>query len=126
RYGVPITVEASDKVQGANFLIEKAPRATTNGQRQPERSAVSLDWGFEGTPEEEIEETPHEEEEVRAEETEPRRSRRRRRRRGRRRGLREGVQQLTAVPGNGAGPEVETFEASESEAHDEDDFPEDE
>src|SRR5690606_41207261 len=61
---------------GANFLIEKAPRATTNGQRQPERSAVSLDWGFEGTPEEEIEETPHEEEEVRAEETEPRRSRR--------------------------------------------------
>lgn len=125
RYGVSIAVEASDKVQGANFLIEKAPRAA-NGQRQPERSAVSLDWGFEAGGEEEPEETAREEEETRAEEADTRRSRRRRRRRGRRRGLREGAQQLTAVPGNGAGAEAETFEAGESELPDEGDFPEEE
>jgi len=106
RYGVSITVEASDKVQGANFLIEKAPRATTNGQRQPERSPVSLDWGFQGV-EEEAEETGHEEEQARAEEVETRRSRRRRRRRGRRGGARgEHVQATPAVPGNGADGEL--------------------
>jgi len=106
RYGVSITVEASDKVQGANFLIEKAPRATTNGQRQPERSPVSLDWGFQGV-EEEAEETGHEEEQARAEEVETRRSRRRRRRRGRRGGARgEHLQATPAVPGNGADGEL--------------------
>jgi len=99
RYGVSITVEASDKVQGANFLIEKAPRATTNGQRQPERSPVSLDWGFQGV-EEEAEETGHEEEQARAEEVETRRSRRRRRRRGRRGGLRRRVRRPAHARGD--------------------------
>jgi ribonuclease E len=111
RYGVSITVEASDKVQGANFLIEKAPRAT-NGHRQPERSAVSLDWGFES--DEEAEEAGHEEEEARAEEAETRRSRRRRRRRGRR-GERVEHAQASAVPGNGAADEELEYAHGEHE-----------
>ncbi|HYD14932.1 MAG TPA: ribonuclease E/G, partial [Hyphomicrobium sp.] len=47
REGVFVTVQASDKLQGANFLIEKghaAPVAT----RRPDRAAVNMDWGFAG------------------------------------------------------------------------------
>jgi ribonuclease E len=105
RYKVPIYVQASDKAQGANFFIEKAARSA-DAQRQPERSAVSMDWGFEG---EEEPEPAAREEEVSHHEAEDgegaRRSRRRRRRRGRRseRGESLGV---TAVPGNGADEEI--------------------
>ncbi len=102
RYGISITVQASDKVQGANFAIEKAARSA-DMQRQPERSAVSMDWGFEG--EEEPEAADRDEEAALAEETENgRKSRRRRRRRGRR-GER-GEAQEAPVPGNGAGEEA--------------------
>ena len=47
RHGIFVTVQASDKLQGANFTIEKgqtAPVAT----RRPDRAAVNMDWGFEG------------------------------------------------------------------------------
>ena len=47
RQGIFVTVQASDKLQGANFLIEKghaAPVAT----RRPDRAAVNMDWGFAG------------------------------------------------------------------------------
>ncbi|MDQ8699294.1 ribonuclease E/G [Hyphomicrobium sp. LHD-15] len=47
RNGIFVTVQASDKLQGANFLIEKghaAPVAT----RRPDRAAVNMDWGFAG------------------------------------------------------------------------------
>jgi ribonuclease E len=47
RHGIAITVQASDKLQGANFLIEKG-HAPQSPVRRPERSAVSMDWGFEG------------------------------------------------------------------------------
>jgi ribonuclease E len=49
RNGVFVTVQASDKLQGANFVIEKghaAPVAT----RRPDRAAVNMDWGFTGEP----------------------------------------------------------------------------
>src|SRR6476646_6634040 len=47
RYGVPITVQASDRMQGANFAIEKsaiqaAPQKTQDG------SVVNMEWGVEG------------------------------------------------------------------------------
>ncbi len=104
RYGVPITVQASDKAQGANFLIEKAARSA-DLQRQPERSAVSMDWAFEG--EEEPEPAAREDEAAHeAEDGEGgRRSRRRRRRRGRR-SERGTALEATAVPGNGADEEA--------------------
>jgi ribonuclease E len=83
RYGVSIILQASDKLQGANFTIEKSARAEP--QRLPERSAVSMDWGFEGEEAEEVEEGVREgEDESLSEDGGARRSRRRRRRRGRR------------------------------------------
>ncbi|WP_072395106.1 ribonuclease E/G [Hyphomicrobium sp. CS1GBMeth3] len=47
RQGVFVTVQASEKLQGANFLIEKghAPAAVV---RRPDRAAVNMDWGFTG------------------------------------------------------------------------------
>jgi ribonuclease E len=47
RHGIFVLVQASDKLQGANFTIEKghAPALAT---RRPERAAVNMDWGFEG------------------------------------------------------------------------------
>ena len=112
RYGVPITVQASEKAQGASFFIEKAARAA-DAQRQPERSAVSMDWGFEGDEGPEgAEETAGEDEGAQAEDAEGRRSRRRRRRR--RRTDRAERQQVSAVPGNGADEEgAATFDEHE-------------
>jgi ribonuclease E len=89
RYGISISVQASDKLQGANFAIEKSARAA-EPQRQPERSAVNMDWGFEGEEAEEAvaagdDNVREVHDEPQSEEGDGRRSsRRRRRRRGRR------------------------------------------
>jgi ribonuclease E len=88
RCGITITVQASDKLQGANFTIEKASRAA-EVVRRPERVAVNMDWGFEGEEAEEEEVVPAAGgAEEAGEDGEGRRSRRRRRRRGRGRGER--------------------------------------
>jgi ribonuclease E len=47
RHGMPITVTGSDKLAGANFSIEKGA-APSPAQRRTDRGAVSVDWGFEG------------------------------------------------------------------------------
>jgi ribonuclease E len=85
RYGVSIAVLASDKLQGANFTIEKASRPT-EAQRRPEKTAVNMDWGFNGdTPDDEEEGLGREfEGEAPPSEGDSRRAHRRRRRRGRR------------------------------------------
>jgi ribonuclease E len=46
-HGISITVQASDKLQGANFTIEKT-HVRTDAPRRSERGAVNMDWGFEG------------------------------------------------------------------------------
>jgi ribonuclease E len=48
RHGVSITVEASPRMQGANFAIEKsaAPVAAPRAADRP--TAVNMEWGFEG------------------------------------------------------------------------------
>ncbi len=46
RYGVTIQILASDKVQGANFTIDRQARSA-EPQRRPDRNAVNMDWGFE-------------------------------------------------------------------------------
>ena len=47
RYGITIQILASEKVQGANFTIERQARRD-EPLRRPERSAaVNMDWGFE-------------------------------------------------------------------------------
>ena len=45
RHGLPILVEGSDKMQGANYAIEKGPASATL-HRRPEKTAVNMDWGF--------------------------------------------------------------------------------
>jgi ribonuclease E len=45
RYGVAIAVQASDRMQGANFAIERS--ATPVTQRAAERTAVNMESGFE-------------------------------------------------------------------------------
>jgi ribonuclease E len=47
RHGLFVTVQASDKLQGANFLIEKGHAAPV-AARRPDRAAVNMDWGFTG------------------------------------------------------------------------------
>jgi ribonuclease E len=99
-HGVSITVQASDKLQGANFTVEKT-HVRTEAPRRPERSVVNMDWGFEGD-EEEAESAEDagaenarfvdggEEETDGGGQGEERGGRRRRRRRGRRGGERQG------------------------------------
>ena len=91
RYGVSVSVHASDKLQGANFTIEKASRPT-EAQRRPEKTAVNMDWGFNGDSPQDVEEPLGREAEGEAppSDGEGRRSPRRRRRRSRRSDQMEG------------------------------------
>ncbi len=47
RYGVQITVEASDRMQGANFAIERTAVPVV-AVKPTGRGAVSMEWGFDG------------------------------------------------------------------------------
>ncbi len=115
RHGISIVIQASEKLQGANFTLEKAPRAA-EPQRRPERSAVNMDWGFEGESPEEAEEevvAPEPEAEGASEDGDGRRSRRRRRRgrRGDRPHGENGAHAETtahdSIPGAGEQPDFE-------------------
>ncbi len=46
RYGIVIQVQASEKMQGANFSIERTARRE-DAPRRPERTAVNMESGFE-------------------------------------------------------------------------------
>lgn len=46
RHGYSVTVMGSDRVQGANFTIERGGAAVP--VRRVERAAVNMDWGFDG------------------------------------------------------------------------------
>jgi ribonuclease E len=99
RYGVSISITASDRMQGANFSIERTSRVE-EPRRRTDRAAVSMDWGFEGEGEEEAEA----EAELAESEGEERRPRRRRRRRGGRRDERPGYEAARHARKSG-GPE---------------------
>jgi ribonuclease E len=45
RHGYSVTVLGSDRVQGANFTVERTA-ASTLPARRTERAAVNMDWGF--------------------------------------------------------------------------------
>jgi ribonuclease E len=124
RHGLPILVQGSDKMQGANFTIEKGP-AQAQPQRRIERTAVNMDWGFDG-------EEEHEAEEVEAVEPAPREERyrdegrrdeageggeggRRRGRRRRRRGRRD-EDAGEAEPRHGEAGNVEEVDTDEGAA----------
>ena len=92
RHGVTITVEASARMHGANFAIEKSSAPVTPQKAAERPAAVNMAWGFEGQGEgqaEASEEEPFEEaaaEHANAETEGDGRRPRRRRRRGRGRG----------------------------------------
>ncbi len=46
RYGITIQIIASEKVQGANFTVERQARQE-EPVRRTDRTAVNMDWGFE-------------------------------------------------------------------------------
>ena len=94
RYGIFVSVQASERMQGANFAIERTSEPTAAPARA-QRNVVSMDWGFDGSEaeggdESEGEERPEPRSEARESATgdeeagEPRSRRRRRRGRGRR------------------------------------------
>ena len=61
RHGISVAIEASDRMQGATFAVEKT--ATPLVQAKPAlRSAVSMDWGLDGSSSDEdvadVEEAP--------------------------------------------------------------------
>jgi ribonuclease E len=59
RYGIFASVQASERMQGANFAIERTSEPAASTPRKPERSVVSMDWGFDGSEaDEETEERP--------------------------------------------------------------------
>jgi ribonuclease E len=47
RHGISIAVQASERMQGANFAIERSS-APVLPQKGIERAAVNMEWGFEG------------------------------------------------------------------------------
>ncbi len=94
RYGIFVSVQASERMQGANFAIERTSEPTAAPARA-QRNVVSMDWGFDGSEgdsgeEGDSEEQPEARSEARESATgdeeagEPRSRRRRRRGRGRR------------------------------------------
>ncbi len=81
RYGISLTVEASDAMQGANFTIEKSA-VQGEPHRRTRNAAVKMEWGFEnGTAEaagsERATSTERQSNEADAESKKPRRRRRR-------------------------------------------------
>jgi ribonuclease E len=97
RHGIFVNIQANERMQGANFAIERTSEPVAPAPRRAERSVVSMDWGFDGSEavaEEEVDDAPEmldasePRESGAATEEEPgegrTRSRRRRRGRGRR------------------------------------------
>ncbi|MFN3746447.1 MAG: Rne/Rng family ribonuclease [Hyphomicrobiaceae bacterium] len=120
RYGIFVSIQASERMQGANFAIERTSEPTTSAPRRDERNVVSMDWGFDGSEAEgEAEERTDARESGAGEEDvgEPRSRRRRRRGRGRR-----DRQEAAGEPQEPRGPEHEVaasadrIEAGDAEA----------
>jgi ribonuclease E len=132
RHGYAVTILGSDRVQGANFTVERGLAATPLARR-PERAAVNMDWGFEGEDEADTLEAPeaapiasNDDEE----DTAPRdreeggenggRRRRRRRRRGRGRDRNDEGERQEFPPGSaGFGPESSELDDIEGPEGDE-------
>jgi len=132
RHGITISLQASEKLAGANFTIEKGAAPAQAPRRSERSNVVNMDWGFDGEEEQEFDEDGEadagEDQEQAADGGErggePRaengdgqdgsRRRRRRRRRGRR-GDRPGDDgpraQFDRTPGGEAEPDDEEFAA---------------
>jgi ribonuclease E len=81
RYGIAVNVEASERMQGASFAIERVADGGAPAKRPERSAAVNMEWGFEG--EEREVEAPRDSRGDDDGESGNRREGRRRRRRGR-------------------------------------------
>ena len=48
RHGISVTIQASERMQGANFAVERTSEPVASAPRRADRNVVSMDWGFEG------------------------------------------------------------------------------
>ena len=48
RYGITVNVEASERMQGASFAIERVADGAAPAKRPERSAAVNMEWGFEG------------------------------------------------------------------------------
>ncbi|MDZ4843877.1 MAG: Rne/Rng family ribonuclease [Hyphomicrobium aestuarii] len=51
RHGLPIAVQGSDKLQGANFTIEKVAAAIEPVRRRTTATPINMEWGFDDSEE---------------------------------------------------------------------------
>ncbi len=124
RYGIFVSVQASERMQGANFAIERTSEPTAAPARA-QRNVVSMDWGFDGSEaEEETEEQPEAAGSEPREAREPRESgtgeeesgeQRSRRRRRRGRGRRD-RQDAAGEPNTQRAPEDESAPHEDAES----------
>ena len=110
RYGIAIAVEAGERMQGANFAIEKSAAPAAPPKAAERSAAVNMEWAFESEADEDAPEADRDSSGRGAEEAEAHgdadgdeRRPRRRRRRGRRedRGERRGEPARFAANGDG-------------------------
>ncbi len=115
RYGVSIAVEAGERMQGANFAIERsaAPAVPQKAAERP--AAVNMEWAFESEADEEVHEPEEAEAQAEADERRPRR-RRRRGRRDEQGEARSGEPARFAGNGNGEAHAEELHGEAEEEA----------
>ncbi|MCH9808576.1 MAG: Rne/Rng family ribonuclease [Alphaproteobacteria bacterium] len=110
RLGMPISIESSAKMAGANFTIEKGAAAPAPASARAD--AVSVDWGFEGDKDEEAGTTARtrdrSNEDGEGDGEERSRPRRRRRRRGGRRNGERGSAEQPTDDDNAENSAVET------------------
>ena len=117
RYGVSIAVEAGERMQGANFAIERSAVPALPQKAAERPAAVNMEWAFESEADEEVHASEEVEAETQAEADERRPRRRRRRSRREERGeARGGEPARFAGNGNGEAHAEEPHGQAEDEA----------
>lgn len=141
RYGITVAVEASDKMQGANFSIGKVTNGAS-GSGGTEKNVVNMDWGYDGeaAPQDDDKERKRsrggrgrrrnsdrgQDDETASDDQKPRRRRRRRGRRGERSpsGDEQNAPDVAAQDDNGEpkvagdGPQPDVIDASNGDGPD--------
>jgi ribonuclease E len=135
RHGIFVNIQASERMQGANFAIERTSEPVAPAPRRAERSVVSMDWGFDGSEpdvDEEADDAPEAREPRESggtseDESADGRPRSRRRRRGRgRRDERGGSRDRAEAGGEGdTGPSRERTDEPRRLSNDDTDDPRD-
>ncbi|MEO1282176.1 MAG: Rne/Rng family ribonuclease, partial [Pseudomonadota bacterium] len=119
RCGYAIAIEASEKMVGANFAIERGPASAPPKRRAADKAAVNMDWGFETDDENEETtseiETTSDGEDVSARSSDDEAGGRKRRRRRRRGGRRTSETNAEDIESREDGEETDTAREASSD-----------